>query len=536
MATRKQFDLRFVPRGVCDTVDGDNVAPGAMAALKDLIFDPSTPGCFICRPANTTLIDFSAWGAAPGAIGVITAAYQVSDIIYGLVGITSGAFSGKDYPFAYNVATGAFLVVSGIIAAKCPASQATTGAWTPPQMTLTGIDLVVTHIGFDGTTHFFGWFDVTTPTSPAWDAANTTTHGLPSVPQAAQQFNNRTYFFCGSVAYYTDTLTLAMTNANQSLTVGDFTPVTCAAPLPVGTTSQGILQGVLAFKANQIYLITGDAVLSNLGLNLLSPSVGTTAPRSVVPTPLGVSFMATDGIRNVNFFGVVSPPDKDLAIPFIYAVTPSRVAAAFNSDIYRICVQNGGLPGAPYQDYWFNIHFGGWTGPHSFRYDVAVPVRNDFAVASNAVLGKVWNSYVVAARNGVGNTYVENGTQMQWAYVTSLMTDLGNIYANSAQRVTVELAVPSSGQIYSFNAENENNTILASGIISFPANQALWGHFNWGQANWGASQLGLVPYNIPWNQIVVFNKLTIAGVGNSALGLKIGGLHLGYKRLKYLLY
>src|SRR5665213_924884 len=163
MATPEESHIRFKPRGVADTIAGDNSPPGACTTLKDLIPDPSTPNCFICRPANTPIIDFSTWEVAPGAIGVITVAYQVGNIIYGLVGITSGAYAGKDYPFAYNVTTAAFLVTTGITVANTPASQATSGAWVPPQMTLTGIKLVTTHIGFDGVTHFFGAFDVTLP-------------------------------------------------------------------------------------------------------------------------------------------------------------------------------------------------------------------------------------------------------------------------------------------------------------------------------------------------------------------------------------
>ena len=42
----------------------------------------------------------------------------------------------------------------------------------------------------------------------------------------------------------------------------------------------------------------------------------------------------------------------------------------------------------------------------------------------------------------------------------------------------------------------------------------------------------LVPYSIPWNQAVVFNKLQTRASGNSALSLALGGWHFGYKRVK----
>jgi hypothetical protein len=536
MATRGERALAFKPRSVVDAdIDSDTQRPGGCRALTNLLWNPATRNCVICRPANTKAIDFSLWGAAPGTLGPVTEAYQVNNIIYGMVGVTSGVYAGRDYPFAYNLTTTAFLVTSGITVPKCPTSQAASGAWTPPQFTLTGVLLNITHIGFDGVTHFFGWFNLTTPAAPAWNAGNTATNGLPSVPQACQTFNNRTYFFCGNVAYYTDTLANTMTNANQSLTVGDLTSITAAAPLPVGTTSQGILQGILAYKDTQVYLITGDVVATNLSLNQLSPSVGTSAPRSVVPTPEGVRFMANDGIRDINFFGIVSPPDDDLSTPFIYAVTPSRVAAAFSGNNYRICVTNGYAVGAPQQDYWFDYRRRGWTGPHTFFYDLAIANGNDFLVSDNSISGVLWNSFTVQNHNNTGTSFTENGVALQWLYTTAPMTDLDNIYANCAYRTTLEMAVPLAGQTLNFTAQNESGTALATGSIMFANNQTIWGSFNWGGANWGAATGGLVPNAIPWNQDIVFNRLSIIGAGPSALGLKLGAYRVGYKRLNYIL-
>ena len=274
------------------------------------------------------------------------------------VGNLSGTdFSGLDYPFAYNTVTEVFETISGITAAKLPTSQPTSGDWVPPQFTLTGVKLVLTHPGFSGMTYYFGNLDLTTPTAPAWNAGNTATNGLPSVPQCCGTFNNRTWFGAGNVVYYTDTLALTMTNANQSLTFNDLTPITTMAPLPMGSTSQAVIQALLLFKANKVSQVTGDASFSpsTLAQNLLSPTVGTTAPRSVVPTPSGVKFMAADGIRNIDFYGQVSEPDGDLAIPFIYALHPSRACASYNSDLFRICVQNSKATGNPYEDYWYDL-------------------------------------------------------------------------------------------------------------------------------------------------------------------------------------
>lgn len=555
MGTRKQQVIRFRPRGVSDTLDGDNSSPGACASLQNLIQDPTTPYIFTCRPANTPIFDFNApaiwgkfvwgeadWGSAEGSsLGVITAGFQVGNIIYGLIGTLLGSFAGKDVPFAFDMTTQAFLPVSGITVADCPVSQATSGAWVPPQMTLTGIDLVVTHIGFDGVTNYFGWFDVTNPLLPVWHAGNTTANGLPSVPQGAGTFNNRTYFACGNLMFYTDTLDLNMTNSNQSLSVGDYTHITCVAPLPVGTTSEGIIQGLILFKLTTTYLLIGDEIANvsgvgqPLALNQLSSSVGTGAPRSAVSTPEGVRFMASDGMRVINFFGVMSNPDPDLAVPFINAVTPSRVAAAFNSNTYRICIQNGASIGSPFQDYWLNLLRRSWTGPHTFQYDLAIPLGNQFVLASNILPGKLWNSFAIQNYAGLGNTFVENGVQLSWIYETCPMTDLDNIYANNADRMTVELALPSEGQTYNFIAQNEDGNLLATANITAPTGATIWGSFVWGAANWGSGASGLKGITAPWDQTVVFDKLTVKGSGFSALDFKIGSLQIGYKRLNYLL-
>ena len=368
-----------------------------------------------------------------------------------------------------------------------------------------------------------------------WHAGDTATNTLGGIPQACGTFNNRTRFAIGNTVWYTDTLDLTMTASNQSQTIGDYTSVTTLVPLPVSSASNNIIQGLLAFKLNQIFLITGDPVTTNLGSNEIRVSVGTGAPRSAVSTPDGVKFMANDGIRLINFFGFLSEPDADLAVPFINALVPSRVAACFNADIYRICVQNGAALGTPYQDYWYNFKRKAWNGPHTFRYDIAVPISNDFILASNSILKKLWYSYTVQGHANTGNTFVENGTTLLFVYSTPPMTELGNLYANALLHATIELAAASGGQTYNFVAQNEDSTVLTTGTIMFASNQSIWGSFIWGAALWGASQSGLKPINIPWLQSAVFNRLSIQVTGASTLGVKLGSLLVGYKKLKYLL-
>lgn len=61
--------LRFIPTSLADTLLGDNVEPGKCAALTNLIFDPATPGAFICRPAAYQLVDFTGDSISPSLPG-----------------------------------------------------------------------------------------------------------------------------------------------------------------------------------------------------------------------------------------------------------------------------------------------------------------------------------------------------------------------------------------------------------------------------------------------------------------------------------
>lgn len=228
MAGRRIQPFRFMPRSVVDALDGGQVAPGGMSAATNLIFDVSNPFTLSCRPAALSTYNFSGLNT-PGAVSV---AYQVGDICYGM--IDTAAVPGYEQPFAYNVATNTLVTVSGTQnSTTLPTTASTSGAWTPPTMSLVGVNLYVTHPGFvGGGSAFFGWFDTTNPAAPVWHAGNTTTNPLPSVPTAVTQFNLRAWFACKNVVFFTDTLSTTISAASQSVTVGDSEPITALAQQP----------------------------------------------------------------------------------------------------------------------------------------------------------------------------------------------------------------------------------------------------------------------------------------------------------------
>lgn len=672
MPTPRERPMRFTPRTVSDTVDGDNSKPGAFSLLTNLIWDPSTPGALQCRPAHLKLSSF----AGLSIPGVVTAAFQLGGLIYGMIG--SALHSGKDQPFVYNIGTAAFETVTGITAANTPTTPATSGAWVPPTMDMVGSRIYVTHPGFNFSAGYsFGYFDISgfsanivgdvvngsptingnfsiaglgpgytlsgtditagttvvntgnvaftvtgtthsnttvdgiasttgmfvgqaiagtgiptgttiatitssvaitisqaatasatvplsitgttitmsanatgtlaggtiavaggTAASPLWAAGNTTgALQIAGVASAVRQFSNRAYFAQGNNLIYTDTLSTNVSNASgvQVLTLDDSTPITALCGLPMYTTTGGVLQALIAYKQFSIWQVTGDAALGNLSLNQISGTVGTAAPRSVQVAPSGQYFVASDGVRTVNLIGEVSEVDPDLALPFIYAETPSRISGAYNADIYRLCTQNTNVNGAPFQVYHYAEKYNGWTGPHSFREDLAVAYLNDFVVFNTAVPATMWEAFTVQDQNSQGNTFVENGTQLTWAYETCPMTDDSNMYLNCAVRSTLDLALPGTGDTYLFQAIDVNVGTVAQASIMTPLSEAIWDAFNWGDGTlWGAAQYGLQPITIPWTKPPIFNKLVFSASGNSALGFKVGSVYTGYEKLNYM--
>ena len=531
MPLRNRKSYRIKPTTVADTLDGTNSSPGSMQSLQNLIYDPSTPNCFVPRTAATVVSSFPGFTSP----GVVSAAFIINGNVYGMV--ASGLVAGYDQPFCYNIASNVFYTVSGTqTSATLPATQSTSGAWTPPTMDASGVIIVVTHPGFTGGTNpFFGWFDITSPNAPVWHAGNTTTNLLPAVPTAVCQFNTRFYFLINNTTWYTNTFSLTITNASQSLTYGDIEVCTALVPFSLNTTTQGVLQALLVFKRNAIFQVTGDSALSTLAVNALPNSVGCIAPRSIAPTPLGVFFIAPDGLRRVRLDGYITEADENIRVPFINAVSPSRISAAYGQGIYRICVQNNNVAATtkPYQEYWFDESHKGWTGPHTFRQDLALPYLGNFICFDSSHPGQIYQSNT--STTGL-STYIENGSQLVFFFWTPPLPDDGDLNANSTMQSTINMQIPSGTLSVGCIAYDDIGTILGSTQILTPYfGGSTWGLSIWGAFLWGGSSTGLQPHTIPWTNQLVFNKLSVLIEGVSANGFRISNFQTTYQPLGYVL-
>jgi hypothetical protein len=579
VSLRRSTPVAFHPRGLSDALDSSLVFSGAMAGLRDLIPDPSTRGLWQCRPAAILNANMAGVHGAfsfgfssgfdsghpsifPVPLGVVSALLIVGDTAYGMVGA-----AGFDQPFAVNLKTGVFIPVTGI-ATNLPTTQLSSGDWVPPTMEVIGSTVLVTHPGFTGASnHWFGTIDISTPTAPVWAAGNITGTGgfafsaTTGPPVAVKAFNGRAYWAFNppsgpSATVFSDVLApTVVTNSGavQIITYDDNVPITALGALPLSNQLGGIIQSLIVFKGvTNMYQITGDIALGpgpplgTLTKNSLNVATGTFAPNSLASTPKGLAFAAPDGIRIIDFNAQVSDPigneGMGKTLPFLFAVSPSRMAAAANGTIYRISVQDGSINGSPTVEYWLDFSRGGvWSGPHSLPGRVIKPYKNTFMTSPYAVstglatAGPVSSATLYASDylQTLQSTFVENSAAMSFNWLSSLLPDTDQMSENAMIETTIYLGLQ-AGAAYTVQALNESSSVLGSVTLANIANPSIWGQFNWGQEAWGGLPSALFPQRLAWSKPVVFRRMAMNVMGPSSQQFRIGTMHLKYEQLGYL--
>lgn len=529
--------MKWVPQGLSDTLDATNTGSGLMASLVNLIPDQTTRGIWVCRPASTLQTSFGTF-ATPGFISGI---FVIGSRIYGM--IASALNVGHDEPFCWDTATSAFVAIGGAVLGNTPVSPATTGTWTPPRFALVGTRIVVTHPGFAGTGNKIGWIDVSVPAAPVWSAGDTAPQILAGVPIDVFNYNGRAYYAVNtatSVALqYSDILlSQTITNATQVITLDDTVPITALGGIPLTATSfaGGSIQSLIAFKGvTSMYQILGDAALGTLSKNKLSVPTGTLAANSVCPTPMGLAFMSPEGLRLVDQNGQISDPigvdGSGVAVPFQYAVVPSRMAAACNGNTIIMSVQNGYVSAAPNQEFWLDLARKQWSGPHTFPASMIAAIGNNFAKTPLGVTAKLFTSDV---KQSLSSGFIENGTQLTWSYATPLLPDMDQMCETSILEATVDIQYPAGVPSFLGTAYDQNGTLYDSVFLAPGGVQSFWGGFNWGTGIWFGTPNALVSRPLNWHQALVFRRIAFGISGQSAGSFKIGTLRLRYEVLGYL--
>lgn len=537
MAIRMGQPVRFTPKGICDAFDATDTFAGACALLSNLIFDQGNPEIVVSRPgvgnAQTSFGSFT----TPTFVSVFI---TIGSVVYGMV--SSGRNPGQDEPFAFDLNSGTFTTISGVTALNTPTSPATSGQWTPPTMAVVSTKILVTHPGFNGVgSNFFGVIDISVPATPAWSSSNTATNALTGVPTSVANFNNRAYFAVGNTLQFSDILVpTTRTNASQSITVGDTTPVTAQSGLPIQTTSAGVVGALVAFKRDQIWQITGDPVTNNLALNYISLTTGCTAPRSVVQGPFGIFFVGVDGPYTLNFVGTLGPLSNtpgaggtaDLQVPFQNTTESTRISASFSGNIYRVCVPTLIQGAQQTNDYWYDIRRKRWTGPHTFVYDCAAQFGNNFVLSGAGAGAKLFVSQSIPT---AGSVYADNGTQLTSHLRSSTFPKTGRMAQIQVIESTQELASSGASVNYNVTALDDQNNTLNSTFVMTPVTGITWG----GGAIWGNgsvwSSSAKIPhvYNVNWTQPLVFQKMAVDITGASSNSLLIGTFFARYQDTGY---
>ncbi len=419
-----------------------------------------------------------------------------------------------------NIPAGTYIV--SMTAASVTLSQATTGSTAGVALTVTG----------------------GTAAAPIYGAGNLNTNPLTTVAKAVAQYGSRAWWAVLNFVVYSDTLNpQQVSTAAQALQIGDNQPITALAGLPL--TSQingGTLQSLICFKGAAAFTqITGDAALSTLAANQVQGSVGTLAPNTICATPHGLAFVAPDGVRIVGLDGVVKPPlgtgGVGIARPFVNALSPSRMCAAYNDQVLRVTSQNLLLAGSPFQEWWYHFNRDSWSGPHTFPnalirpyFGTAVGPFIHFAVG---VLAKLWASYAEPVST---SSYTENGTVLNFIWQSPLSPDNGSGMMDMlSPQSTLALQAP-AGLAITILISDENGNTLDTVYLNGPSTVgATWGAFTWGSSSWGlpVKMFQQVPVN--WNLPIVFKQLSVQITGQCLANFILGDLHALVQSLGYVL-
>lgn len=384
-----------------------------------------------------------------------------------------------------------------------------------------------------------------TAASPQWSSGDTNTTSLSAVPVAVANFNGRAYYAIpGAGVQYSDSGNpTQITNATQALSPQNGLDITAFGALPISQLTGGALQALFCFQGDaQIQQITGDQATTNLAINALPFGVGCLAPLTICNTTMGLSFVAPDGLRVITFSGQITDPvganGKGINQPFLQAINPSRMCAAFNQNVLRITVKNGALTNQPIQEWWLDFSLKVWSGPHTFPAALIAPYQapgsstsgHGFLMAASGINAKIWSSEVNA---NISSVYTENGSALSWEWQTVLLPDNGQLAMNSIVETNIAVGLPSM-QTISVQAIDDHDVVQDTVTLTGSGTQpAIWGSFIWGAADWASGVASFAQQRIPWHRPIIFKQLTIDITGASIPSLAIGNLYMKWEELAY---
>lgn len=386
-----------------------------------------------------------------------------------------------------------------------------------------------------------------TETAPLWGAGDTAPNNLPSQPVGVGEMNGRAWYALGTdgIVYSDALLPCSVTNATQALVPGNGLPVTAIGELKLTSTQLGgTVQGLLAFQADaDIQQITGDATTLNLVMADLSCATGTHAPLTITPTTKGTFFVSPEGLRLAGFSGQVSDPigqdGNGVVGPFLDVTNPpltgdapaSRMCAAANGRTVRITVPTGT---GTFAEYWYDLIRNAWTGPHT---STAMQIANwtsTFVLAPTqaAEMVRIYRSDDV---QDPGDSYVEYGQALTWAWEPSLMPDSGQMAENVIIESALMVALQPTELIRVMFLNEVGAPLDGVTVNGYVIPTVNWGSGYFDQTLVGPDNGAIRQRLLPWSKPLVFKQGTVNLRGLSSSTIIIGNLYLRYQITGYVL-
>ncbi len=365
-------------------------------------------------------------------------------------------------------------------------------------------------------------------------------------PTWVAQFNERLWFGINPVVtvsstqveslfipslIFTDILALNCTNANQALTFGNSLPLVAGHGLGLSNQLGGIIQSLMVFQDDSnVVQITGDAALNTLAVNSLNVAVGTIAPRSIASSPVGIFFLAQDGLRIIGFDANISPPiglaGTGVVVPFENILFPTRANSACDGVVFRISIQRADAPGNPWQEFWFDLTRKVWSGPHSFPSTMIDVFEDRFVLAPEGVPGELFTSTVIPDVNSI---FRENGTNLSWIAQTVVIANNMEQGVSEIQEFTVNLGILPGANQWTLDVLDANSIPLPYGTVSRvidPTPNTPAPYWIGPPAMW--------PYRHDFPGPVIYVRAAIRLSGPSCTGFRIGDIYFRRRALGYI--
>jgi len=222
---------------------------------------------------------------------------------------------------------------------------------------------------------------------------------------------------------------------------------------------------------------------------------------------------------------------SDVSSPFRNAITPSRIAGCYVSQIYRICMDtiNKGVSvsGA---DYWFDTRKRRWNGIHSFAYD-CIDGYQTISFSRARPFPESFSS-PRRIRTRAASTPTTGGL-----YLSRYLLVHAKVEEMSEKQIvesTIELTyLAAPGVSYTVSGLDDQGAALDAVAINTYQPGSLWGGFLWGVGLW--SSVFKIPhvFNIPWEAPLVFQKFSLQVSVPATQGVGIGTAYMRYQKTRY---